>query len=123
MYTLTLGATRWAPRLARRWVAATAARCGLSRRVCEDAELLVGELAANALEHAGGPSIVVQVRVSVDRLWVAVADQSPVRPVIREIVPTDRRGRGLRLVAQAASRWGSEQVCGGKRVWFEIYDT
>jgi anti-sigma regulatory factor (Ser/Thr protein kinase) len=63
----------------------------------ELAELVVGELAANAILHGDGP---VQVRVSYARgdLRVEVHDHGAGRPVRRQTTADDESGRGLALL-------------------------
>ncbi len=41
-------------------------------------------------------------------------------PRIRSAGETDEGGRGLYLVDQIATRWGSRPTRDGKAVWFEI---
>ena len=63
----------------------------------ELAELIVSELAANAIQHGAGP---VQVRVSYARgdLRVDVHDDGAGRPVRRPVTTDDESGRGLALL-------------------------
>ncbi len=63
----------------------------------ELAELIVSELAANAIQHGDGP---VQVRVSYARgdLRVEVHDHGAGRPVRRPVTADDESGRGLALL-------------------------
>lgn len=101
---------------ARRFVRAelAGAACDL-----ETAELLVSELATNAVGH-GGSAFDVSVDAA-DRVRVAVHDDDPSplsgggRPD-----PEDERGRGLFLVEELSIRWGVEQDAAGKTVWFEL---
>ena len=87
----------------------------------EDAALLVTELVANVVDHAGEQNLLtVEVGLSGDWLRIGVVDGSAVRPVVRELDTGSVRGRGLRLVQAIADRWGSEDHDGGKRVWFEM---
>ena len=87
----------------------------------QDAALLVTELVANVVDHAGVENqLTVEVTLSGDWLRIAVVDGSAVRPVIRELDSGSIRGRGLRLVEAISDRWGSEDHDGGKRVWFEL---
>ncbi len=83
------------------------------------AELLVSELVANAVLHAHSP---VRVRVGVDEgtARVEVHDRSQHPAARRDHSPESTTGRGLRLVAELADRWGAEPVRGGKVVWFEL---
>ncbi len=41
-------------------------------------------------------------------------------PRLRTARATDEGGRGLYLVEQLATRWGSRPTSDGKAVWFEI---
>jgi anti-anti-sigma regulatory factor len=75
------------------------------------AELVVSELASNAVRHAGG---LIQVTVSLRRrhLHLAVRDRSfdPPRPGRAD-------GRGLMLVDAMTVSWGCTEVADGKVVW------
>ncbi len=86
----------------------------------EDAELLVTELVANAVDHADGELITLEVTLAGAWLRIGVVDGSALRPVVRELSHTAERGRGMRLVVDIADRWGVEDHHGGKRVWFEL---
>jgi serine/threonine-protein kinase RsbW len=92
--------------------------------LCRTTALLVSELATNAVRHAGGPDFRVEVRYSAaeGRLWVGVTDSSLVLPVLREPSLTAEHGRGLRLVAALADRWGAgrRRDANEKTVWFEL---
>lgn len=87
------------------------------------AALLVSELVTNALRHAAGP---IGVRLVCPRdgadgvLLVEVSDPLPDLPRERVAHPDDEDGRGLRLVASVASRWGTRPGEAGKTVWFEL---
>ena len=105
-------------RPARRWV----------REVLEDWCLLeledlvqpvVGELIANALEHAG-TSIDVRLLGFEQRLTVEVSDHDPRGVRMTATSPTDERHRGLLIVDRMASRWGSRSTSHGKVVWAEF---
>jgi anti-sigma regulatory factor (Ser/Thr protein kinase) len=83
-------------------------------------ELLTTELATNAVLHAHSP---FTVSVQVDQGWVRVevTDSSPVLPPKPRLPrPDATSGRGLVLVDILATRWGSERLETGKRVWFEL---
>ncbi|RBY81908.1 ATP-binding protein [Blastococcus sp. TF02A-26] len=87
----------------------------------EDAALLVTELVANVVDHVGGDEpFTLEVAFSEEWLRIGVVDGSAVRPVVRELDTGNPRGRGMRLVAAIADRWGAEDHRGGKRVWFEL---
>jgi hypothetical protein len=86
-----------------------------------DAALLVTELLANVVDHvAGEASFTLELSLSERWLRIAVADGSALRPVVRQLETGAPRGRGMRLVAGIADRWGAEDHAGGKRVWFEL---
>jgi anti-sigma regulatory factor (Ser/Thr protein kinase) len=86
-----------------------------------DAGLLVSELVANVVDHVGGEAaFTLELTLSGDWLRISVADGSAIRPVVRELDGSARRGRGMRLVQQIADRWGVEDHDGGKRVWLEL---
>lgn len=83
------------------------------------ATLLVSELVANAVLHAGGE---LRVRVACeDRcVRVEVADGSPTTPKQRQQSRDATTGRGLLLVDALASDWGVRRSGPGKTVWFEL---
>jgi serine phosphatase RsbU (regulator of sigma subunit) len=53
-------------------------------------------------------------------VWVEVFDPDLRLPRIRTAGETDEGGRGLYLVEQLATRWGSRPTPEGKAVWFEM---
>ncbi|MEV7087277.1 ATP-binding protein [Streptomyces sp. NPDC093085] len=53
-------------------------------------------------------------------LLVEVSDPLPDPPTERTAGPEDEGGRGLRLVACSARRWGTRRGKTGKTVWFEL---
>ena len=86
----------------------------------EDAELLVTELVANVVDHAGGDVLTLELALAGAWLRIGVVDGSAVMPVVRELSLSHERGRGMQLVSSLAERWGAEDHRGGKRVWFEL---
>lgn len=90
-------------------------------------ELIVSELVANAVRHASGPTIRINVDLSADgRLRFSVVDQAPARrPRLRTPTPIEDSGRGLLLLDVIADRWGYDLVGPAarphiKRVWAEV---
>ncbi|MFF1795493.1 SpoIIE family protein phosphatase [Kitasatospora sp. NPDC058263] len=80
-------------------------------------ELVLSELVTNAIRYAGGP---VEVRlILAERLTCEVSDPSATQPRMRRARLTDEGGRGLYLVAQLTSRWGSRYTRNGKTIWAE----
>ncbi len=64
----------------------------------------------------------VELFPRVGRLWIGVTDAGAGRPVVRNPSVTAEHGRGLRLVAMLADRWGARRRRGtpDKTVWFEL---
>lgn len=83
----------------------------------EDVELIVTELVENALKHTNAePRVRFDLRRGI--LTMAVADDSPTRPVVAEAEPGRDSGRGLHLVATLTHTWGATPtLAGGKVVW------
>jgi two-component sensor histidine kinase len=96
----------------------------------ETAALVMSELVANAVRHAGGPKIRMTVnRPAENRVYVAVLDREPRRlPELRTPSADAVQGRGLLLVEAVADRWGYDFMGTGvqpwgKRVWAELHVT
>ncbi len=62
----------------------------------------------------------LRLRRGAAAVWVEVFDSDLRLPRIRSAGETDEGGRGLYLVDQLASRWGSRPTRDGKAVWFEL---
>lgn len=81
--------------------------------------LLLTELLSNGIRHSSSPVIC-------SLLWggnitrVEVCDDNPSPPVVIESSPDADDGRGMKLVAVLATRWGWQRSDGGKCVWFEV---
>ena len=69
------------------------------------AELIVSELATNAIRHGAGP-VRVHVSYARDGLRVDVHDAGAGRPVRREATADDEAGRGLNLLGGLVSEYG-----------------
>ncbi|MFJ2865629.1 SpoIIE family protein phosphatase [Kitasatospora sp. NPDC087314] len=80
-------------------------------------ELIISELATNAIRY-GGPPIQVRLLRSL-ALICEVTDGSSTSPRLRRATSTDEGGRGLFLVAQLAHRWGTRYIREGKVIWAE----
>ncbi|MEU4560439.1 ATP-binding protein [Actinoplanes sp. NPDC023936] len=88
------------------------------------ARAVLSELVTNAIENAG-TDITVTVARRGTGLYLAVRDDDPRMPYLRELAPhqgglLDDRGMGLRLVHNASSAWGARSVAGGKIVWATV---
>jgi serine phosphatase RsbU (regulator of sigma subunit) len=62
----------------------------------------------------------MRLRRGAESIWVEVFDPDLRLPRLRTARATDEGGRGLYLVEQLATRWGSRPTADGKAVWFEI---
>jgi serine phosphatase RsbU (regulator of sigma subunit)/anti-sigma regulatory factor (Ser/Thr protein kinase) len=89
--------------------------------VIDDAVLLVSELVANGVQHAG-TKLEVSCRLGKGVLEVRVTDRHPARmlpdPATRAGDSDSERGRGLLLPTAIASAWGVTYQSGDKTVWF-----
>ncbi|MCX0271728.1 ATP-binding protein [Nocardia zapadnayensis] len=106
-------------------VAAARVRAEVRRLVGRCAGIEVGdavqvsdELVSNAARHAGSPRTCRLLVDEHDRFRIEVHDSSPVPARIRR--PDHTGGRGLLLVTQLATRWGTDWCDGGKTVWAEL---
>ncbi|GAA4984133.1 hypothetical protein GCM10023205_62660 [Yinghuangia aomiensis] len=78
---------------------------------------MVSELVTNAIRYGGSPVALRLIRDDV--LICEVSDAGNAQPRLRRARDTDEGGRGLFLVAQLTSRWGSRYRRTGKTVWTE----
>jgi anti-sigma regulatory factor (Ser/Thr protein kinase) len=62
------------------------------------AEMIVSELATNALCHGAGPITVRLAYTQEGDLWTEVHDHGRGRPVLRKTTADDEQGRGLTLL-------------------------
>lgn len=90
----------------------------------DDAVLVVGELAANAVQHtlsgADGRFLVV-VDFRAESVRVEVVDQGGGRmPQMCDATSQEESGRGLMLVAAFAKDWGVAVSVGGHSVWADF---
>jgi PAS domain S-box-containing protein len=67
-----------------------------------------------------GKDFTLRLRRGQEAIWVEVFDSDLRLPRIRSAGESDEGGRGLYLVDQLATRWGSRPTKDGKAVWFEM---
>ena len=106
-------------RRARQFIRDFCLAAALDDDVCEKAALLVSELVTNAVIHGRTRATLTAQRPD-GCLRVAVHDLNAQLP---GMPPTDadaESGRGIRIVAAVADRWGAEPDGHGKTVWFEL---
>ncbi|MFJ3900315.1 ATP-binding protein [Streptomyces sp. NPDC090025] len=120
-----LSATRRGARLARLLAAQQLRDWGLGGAVVEDVELVVGELASNAVTHGrvAGRDFEVRLSLAGDHVRIEVSDARAERePEVagRTGPQPDEHGYGLLLVAALATGWGVKRRCVGKTVWATV---
>jgi anti-sigma regulatory factor (Ser/Thr protein kinase) len=103
------------PGEARHFVSGVMRGWGCSRRARDEAALVVTELAANAVVHAGS-GFSVLLHAGGGSVRIAVDDAVPVDPALLVV----RRSRGLGLVAAVTRRWGVDVTPTGKTIWADI---
>lgn len=84
---------------------------------CADAAIVIGELAANAVLHAGTP-FTVTLSFLPDGVRIAVRDTVPLSAGAPSLML--RAGHGLDAVAQLATRWAVEPQADGKVIWADL---
>jgi anti-sigma regulatory factor (Ser/Thr protein kinase) len=82
--------------------------------LADPARLVVSELVANAVEHAGTP-VQMSLRWCAPQLRIEVADQTTAAAAPR--ADRSERGKGLLLVDACAASWGCRPRRDGKAVW------
>jgi hypothetical protein len=115
--TLRLPPSLEAALTAREFVIATLVALGCE--IDEAVMVMSNELIVNAVEHAKS-RYEVRIVGHADRVRVGVRDWSDKRTVVCDPSLDSTSGRGLRLVAELAAKWGIEPAERGKTVWFEI---
>ncbi|MBB4934062.1 PAS domain S-box-containing protein [Lipingzhangella halophila] len=93
---------------------------GLAGDFDEDWSDLLTEAAEDPDENSGTREFLLRLRRGGSSVWVEVFDHDLRLPRIRSAGADDEGGRGLYLVDQLATRWGSRPTPEGKAVWFEV---
>src|SRR6202041_110759 len=110
--------------VARRHLVSDLIEAGVCASAVTDAALVISELLSNALQHAEplpGSGILVAWDLADDSVRVSVSDGGGSgRPELGEPTPTTTGGRGLRIVARLARRWGTLCDEKGTTVWAEV---
>lgn len=115
---MMLPSTPEAPGHARRLITSFVAG-RVPRAICEHAQLLVSELATNAVRHTSADSMRLCLALDADCLHVDVIDCGPGFEPPEHPAPRSDGGFGLYLLEQTADRWGVVRN-GAFRVWFEL---
>jgi signal transduction histidine kinase/serine phosphatase RsbU (regulator of sigma subunit) len=103
---------------ARRFTARTLARWSVES-ARDDVELLVSELATNAIVY-GQPPVTLRLTHLGDEILVEVGDGSTETPHRRRPAPEEDHGRGLQVMAMLARRSGVSVGRDGKTVWATV---
>ncbi|GHG11106.1 ATP-binding protein [Streptomyces zaomyceticus] len=120
-FTLRLSSTRRGARLARLLAVQQLHDWGVTGSPAEAVELVVAELAANAVRHGRVPGRDFEVRMErgEDHVRIELSDaRGERRPV--PVGRPDEGGYGLLLVAALATAWGVKDRCVGKTVWATV---
>lgn len=81
-------------------------------------ELVVSELVTNAVRYGTAPVTLRLIRTA--SLTCEVHDTSRSAPHLRHAQTVDEGGRGLFIVSQLASAWGTRYTREGKTIWAEV---
>jgi anti-sigma regulatory factor (Ser/Thr protein kinase) len=119
MEAVTFPATPSAIRRARHHLVAFLLADDVDADACATAGLLASELATNAVMHAG-TDFTLAADIGRDAVRVEVSDGSTELPEVRRPPAGAVGGRGLHLVQELSSGWGTDVEGRGKRVWFEL---
>lgn len=115
--TWELAHDRTTPAMARTLVRDRLEGWNLGEETIEATELIVSELITNAVRYGTPP---LHLRLLLDRtLTCEVHDTSPVAPHLRHARTVDEGGRGLFIVSQLATHWGTRYNVDGKALWTE----
>jgi anti-sigma regulatory factor (Ser/Thr protein kinase) len=107
-------------RAARRFIAERVEQLGLNS--LPDIQLMVSELATNAVLHAGSPFDVTVERLNDTAVRVEVRDFGQGLPRYFNRGANAERGRGLQIIDVLADTWGVDTRPGGrgKSTWFVV---
>lgn len=87
----------------------------------DTATLLISELVTNAVVHAHTP-VEVHIAVRGPVVRIEAHDGSTTPPRLPHVDASSTSGRGLAMVDELATSWGSVVNADGKTVWFELHD-
>ncbi|NUQ98342.1 MAG: ATP-binding protein [Streptomyces sp.] len=103
----------------RTWLAKTLAGWDVDSDTIDDAVLVLSEIATNAIVHnAGTDDTTVTAAWWHGHLRVTVSDPDLRVPVLG--LADDEHGRGLAIVGELATRWGTTKTRNGKITYFEM---
>ena len=117
--SLGLPADPASARRARSFIRDFCTAADLGDEVCQKAALLVSELVTNAVIHGRTRATLTAERPG-GCLRVSVHDDNPDLPNPKSPTFEAESGRGIKIVATVADRWGADHEPFGKAVWFEL---
>ena len=89
--------------------------------ILDTLRLLVTELVANSVRHAGAAAVELVVAIGSERVRVEICNPgAPFEPCVRDAGRESESGWGLFLVDRLSDGWGVVDDAGYQRVWFEI---
>ena len=106
-------------RLARRFVGEVCDAAGVDDDTRAAVVLLTSETVTNAFTH-GRSEARLSVRASARSVRVEVGDDNSRHPCLQPDDAEALDGRGVRILAEVATRWGVRVDEVGKVVWFEV---
>ena len=89
------------------------------RELVEAAELMTSELATNCVRHAHS-DFELTIHDSRHEIRVEVSDSGQGQPTLRSPTPQEHSGRGLLIVEELSTSWGTIPSANGKLVWFTL---
>jgi signal transduction histidine kinase len=93
----------------------------LDSSLLDTLRLLVTELVANSVRHAGADAMTLSVQVGAQAVVAEVTDSGPgFDPAEAGKPRDDHSGYGLFMVERLATRWGVSRAGRATRVWFEL---
>lgn len=105
---------------AREQAEATLTRWEVGAALTEDATLVVCELVANAMLHAGGATSLDLLLLDDSAVRIEVTDTSRATPTPRLPLHGQPGGHGLMIVRKLCRSWGTVPHPAGKTVWAEL---
>ncbi|MFD5392388.1 ATP-binding protein [Streptomyces sp. NPDC127074] len=83
--------------------------------LADTVETLIGEIAANAVQHTCADHVTLSVSYAHDVLRLEIEDGTPGRPKLRTPAPDDESGRGMLILNTLAAEWGTSEE--GSTTW------
>ncbi len=103
-------------RSARHFAREVLAESGVPEQRRELAELLVSELASNAVKHTA-TNFTLAIEVKDSTIRIEVTDTGSGQPTLKHPEPDQPNGRGLLIVDNMADDWGTTVDGSTKTVW------